>query len=184
MEKIKYITEKLNLSKSFLNEFLIHSEISELRKSDFLVKAGRPCKYIGIVESGALYSFVTREEDQIVNDLFVPDSFITYYRSFLTQLPASGSIQCIEDCLIYTFSIEKYNDLMHDLNWIKFFKYISDRLFIKKCARENSFMKMDATERYHQLIRLHPGIEQRFPQYIIASYLGIKPETLSRIRKS
>lgn len=184
MEKIKHICQKLELPESFWNEFQIQSEILYLNKNDFFVKAGRPCKYIGIVESGALFSFVSPNENQIVNDLFVENSFVTYYRSFLTQLPASGSIQCVDDCIIYGFSIEKYNSLMNNLDWIKLFKYISDRLFIKKCARENSFMKMDATERYHQLIQIHPGIEQKFPQYTIASYIGIKPETLSRIKKS
>ncbi|KMQ58896.1 hypothetical protein ACM40_18190 [Chryseobacterium sp. BLS98] len=182
MKKIKDIVKKLNLDESFLIDFEMEAETLYLAKKEMFVKEGRSCKYIGIVKEGALYAFTSKEENQVVHDLYLPDSLITYYRSFLTQLPANGSIQAAEDSVIYAFSFEKYQSLIKSIAWLKFFKYVADSLFIRKCARENSFMKLSAPERYKQLRTLHPRIEQIFPQYKIASYLGIKAETLSRIK--
>lgn len=182
MEKIQAIANKLNLSRSFLDDFTGNAEILKIPKNHFLVEEGRVCKHIGIVQEGSLYSFTSKDGIQIVNDLYLDNAFISYYRSFLTQLPAGGSICAEKDTIIYAFSFEKYQSLMESLDWLRFFKYVADRLFIRKCARESSFMKQSATERYIQLIKLHPTVEQCFPQYRIASYLGIKPETLSRIK--
>ena len=61
-------------------------------------------------------------------------------------------------------------------------KYIADTLFIKKCRKETSLLMDDALERYKLLLRTYPHIEQHVSQYHIASYLGIKPESLSRLK--
>jgi hypothetical protein len=83
---------------------------------------------------------------------------------------------------VRVISYPQYQALQQSVDWLMFFKYVSDGFFIRKCTRETSFMKLSAQERYQQLIGHYPNIEQQFPQYKIASYLGIKPETLSRIK--
>lgn len=181
-QKVENIAAKLQLPHSFIDEFTDMAEVIIVKKGDFLVEEGTICQYIGITETGALYSYINDDEKHFVNDLFLPKSTITYYRSFLSQLPASGSIQAITDSTIYAFSYDRYKELIISKNWLAFFKYIADSLFIRKCARENSFIKFSAAERYRQLIKLHPNVEQVFTQNKIASYLGIQPETLSRIK--
>ena len=181
IDKIEHIVRELGLPVSFSTEFWDHSENIHVQKNDFLLKKGRVCKYIGIVQQGAFYAYVPGEED-VTTDLFLPRAFITYYRSFLTQRPAHGAIKASVDSVVCAFSYSKYQELTQSKEWLLFFKYVADRLFIRKCARENSLISNTALERYQQLVLLHPGVEQLFPQYRIASYLGIQPETLSRLK--
>lgn len=181
IDKIDHIVKKLGLPGSFSTEFWDHAKKIYVQKNDFLSKKGRVCQYIGIVQQGALYAYVPGEED-VTTDLFLPHAFVTYYRSFLTQQPAHGAIKASVDSLVYAFSYSKYQELAQSKEWLLFFKYVADRLFIRKCARENSLISSTARERYQQLVLLHPGVEQLFPQYRIASYLGIQPETLSRLK--
>ncbi len=182
MDKIEQIIHKVGLPATFTDEFYKHSSVLHLKKNDFFVKEKMVCNYLGLIESGALYAFIHKNEDEIVNDILTPNSFITYYRSYLTQLPSNGNIKAIEDSRIYVFTYSQYQNLLKSHDWALFFKYVSDTLFIKKCARENAFMKLTAIDRFKQLKTVQPNVEQLFPQYIIASYLGIKPETLSRIK--
>ncbi|WP_343671446.1 Crp/Fnr family transcriptional regulator [Chitinophaga sp.] len=182
MEKIEIIAARLNLPASFKDDFLSQSRIIHIPKKGNFVRAGSTCTYLGIVETGALYAHISSTGEDLITDFFVPGSFVSYYRSFLTQQPASGSISAEDDTMVRVIDYDQYRLLQQSLEWLTFFKYISDGFFIRKCTRETSFMKLSAQERYKQLINRYPKIEQQFPQYKIASYLGIKPETLSRIR--
>lgn len=183
MQILEYLTKKLHLSETFQAEFYEHAEEITIAKKQFFVKQGQRCKYIGIVKSGALYAYIDKEdENRIVSDLFFVNSFITSYRSFLMGQPSVGSIRAYEQSVIYAFSYDTYATLQHSVDWLKFFKHISDTLFIRKCYKDNSMMQDVAIDRYKQFIAAHPDAEQAFPQYLIAAYLNIRPETLSRIK--
>jgi CRP-like cAMP-binding protein len=183
MQIIELLINRLNISEAFLSEFYAYAKEITIAKKGFFVKQGQRCKYIGIVKCGALYAYMENEDDSnIISDLFSPGSFITSYRSFLTGQQSVGNIRAYEQSSIYVLSYDTYQRLLNTLDWIKFFKHISDTLFIRKCYRENSMRKDAAIERYKHLIAEQPDIEQLFPQYLIASYLNIRPETLSRIK--
>ena len=72
--------------------------------------------------------------------------------------------------------------LQESNEWYKLGKYIADTLFIRKCRKESSLLMDSALDRYKLLLRTCPHIEQHVSQYHIASYLGIKPESLSRLK--
>ena len=182
MKKIELIASKLNLPISFKDKFMSQSQILHVPKKGEFVKEGAVCSYLGIVEEGALYAHIPSAGEDVITDFFLPDSFVSYYRSFLTQQPANGWISAEEDTIVRIINFNQYRLLQQSQDWLLFFKYVSDGFFIRKCGRETSFMKLSAQERYKQLIDHYPKIEQQFPQYKIASYLGIKPETLSRIK--
>lgn len=184
MTTIQETFDNMNLSTGFLDEFLEHAEILELQKKHFFLKEGEVCQYIGIVLTGNLIAyFETENSDIIVNELYTAQTFLSSYSSFLKQEPATVSIQAVSDVKIYVISHQKYMSLQSSLNWLQFFKHISDRLFLRKCAKETALIKYAANERYKQFVSGNPGIEQHFPQYIIASYLKIRPETLSRMKR-
>ena len=76
-----------------------------------------------------------------------------------------------------------YDQLLQESNeWYKLGKYIADTLFIKKCRKETSLLMDNALGRYKLLLQTYPNIEQDVSQYHIASYLGIKPESLNRLK--
>ena len=78
---------------------------------------------------------------------------------------------------------DDYDNLLKTSDeWYKLAKHISDDYFLRKCKRQTSLLMDTAKDRYDLLLTTYPGIEQWVPQYHIASYLGIKPESLSRIK--
>ncbi|WP_439879671.1 Crp/Fnr family transcriptional regulator [Pontibacter sp. MBLB2868] len=154
-----------------------------LTKKEFLLQTGTTCSFIGFVEVGVLRSFVQKEGDEFNIDFYLPHAFVCAYTSFLTQTPAAGSIQALADTKIKLISYADYHSLLaQDDSWHRLGKHISDQLFVRKCKREISFLTDSASERYKALLANYPTIEQLVAQYHIAAYLGIKPESLSRIK--
>ena len=154
-----------------------------LKRKDYLLHQGQICRFIGFVESGVLRSYIEKEGDDYISDFYFEGSFITSYRSFLTKEASVGSIQALEDSVIYCLSKTNYDQLLQASNeWYKLGKYIADTLFIKKCRKETSLLMDNALDRYKLLLQTYPNIEQHVSQYHIASYLGIKPESLSRLK--
>jgi len=154
-----------------------------LKKKEYLVKAGETCSFIGFVHQGVLRSYTIKDGDEFNLAFSLPGSFVSSYTSFLTQTQTNGYIQALSDATIYTISYADYGELLKSNPiWYKLGKHIADTLFIKKCKRETSLLIDSATERYKLLLATYPQIEQLVAQYHIASYLGIKPESLSRIK--
>src|SRR5690606_6603538 len=104
------------------------------------------------------------------NELYAKSSIVTSYRSFLTEIPSPASIKAHSDTIIHVISKEKYSELAKDKQWLELFKNLSDQLFINKCFKETSLIKLNAKDRYLELITIRKNIEQDFPQHLIASY--------------
>jgi CRP-like cAMP-binding protein len=160
---------------------LMHTK--NIKKKEHLIIQGSTCDFIGIVISGTLRSYIKQNDNEHNNDFYFESNFVTAYTSYLTQMPTNCNIQALTDTEIKYISFTEFNRLIsEDINFLKLGKYISDNYFIRKCRRETSFLKNSASERLENLYTLYPQIEQQVSQYHIASYLGIKPESLSRIK--
>jgi CRP-like cAMP-binding protein len=180
---IALFAEKLLLGENHFNKFYAQLKVKSLKKKEHLILEGAVCKFIGFVSSGTLRSYVRNNEGEFNNDFYFENDFVSAYTSFLTQMPTNCNIEALTDSTIHYISYEKLNELIADDNaFLKLSKYISDTYFIRKCKRETSFLRHSAAERLEGLSALYPGIEQRVSQYHIASYLGVKPESLSRIK--
>jgi len=183
MEHLKYIfCSKIGLQEHHYNVFMQVAVEKSLRKKQSLITSGSVCDFLGIVTSGILRSFV-RSDEEFNNDFYYDNSFISAYTSFLTRQPTNCNIEAISDSTILYITRGQLEQLIkEDIEWLKFSKYISDTFFIKKCKRETSFLLHSAAERLESIKELYPEIEQKVSQYHIASYLGVKPESLSRIK--
>lgn len=176
-------TKTLGLKAAHFEEFQNELRIKNVKKKEFLIQEGAVCDFIAIVISGILRSFVQNNEGEFNNDFYLENSFASAYTSFLTQMPTNCNIEALTDVELYSISHKQFHALIEkDANFLKVAKYISDDYFIRKCKRETSFLKNSAAERLEMIRKLYPNIEQKVPQYHIASYLGIKPESLSRIK--
>ncbi|WP_339916789.1 Crp/Fnr family transcriptional regulator [Yeosuana marina] len=155
----------------------------KLKKKEFLIKEGETCSFIGFQETGVLRSYILKDGNEFNIDFYLPDCIVSSYTSFLTQTPSVGYIQALSESEIYIINLSDYTRLLKENSeYYKLGNYISDSLFIRKCKREASLLMDSANDRYTFLLTLFPQIEQLVPQYHIASYLGIKPESLSRIK--
>jgi CRP-like cAMP-binding protein len=183
MELKRLIIDGLNYSNSDYNRFLDLLETRILDKKEYLLKADKVCQFIGFVEEGVLRSYREKDGEEYISDFYVSGSFVTSYRSFLRKEPSVGAIQALNGTKVQLLSRTNYDLLLSESPvWYKFGKYIADDLFIKKCIKETSLLMDSALERYQLLLKTYTGIEQYVSQYHIASYLGIKPESLSRLK--
>lgn len=184
MESLQPIfIETLGLQTEHFEEFCKELHFKSLKKKEHLIQEGSVCDFIAIVISGTMRSYVQNNEGEFNNDFYLENSFVSAYTSFLTQMPTNCNIEALTDVELCYISQKQFQNLIEkDPNFLKLAKYISDNYFIRKCKRETSFLKNSAAERFEMIKKLYPNIEQKVPQYHIASYLGIKPESLSRIK--
>lgn len=177
------IINKISLSSDLYKKLIDVCNEVVLEKKDFLLHQGQVCSFIGFVKTGVLRSYIEKEGEDHNSDFYFEGSFVTSYRSFLTREKSVGSIQALERSVVYSLSKSNYDQLLQESDeWYKLGKYIADTLFIRKCRKETSLLMDDALNRYKLLLRTFPKIEQYVSQYHIASYLGIKPESLSRLK--
>ena len=154
------------------------------RKGDELLREGQVCTDVYFILKGLIRIYVVNDGKEICRQFFFENSFVSEYQSFLNQQPARLSVDVLEDTEVLTFT---YDDMQYFYREIPAFQLIgrkiAEYLFLKITERVNSFLIESPEERYQSLIDSRPKVLQRIPQYMIASYLGITPEHLSRLRK-
>jgi CRP-like cAMP-binding protein len=156
-----------------------------LAKQELWLPAGQVGRHLAFVETGVLRSFLSTDEREITNEFFLAGSMAGAFTSFLTQAPSAWAVQALAPCQLFTLSYELLQTLYtrHSC-WLHWGRQLLEAQFLHKCRRETAFLRASAAERYETLRRQYPTLEQQVAQYHIASYLGIKPETLSRLRAS
>ncbi len=154
-----------------------------LSKGRYLVTEGKTCRHLYFLETGALRGFYNLDGKEITHWFSAAPDFVTSFHSFITQQPAVESIQLLEGSILWAISKEHVTRLMnehHDIERLVRIAYES--YYIRLEERYVNAQFKTATERYQNLLMQTPHILERVPLGYIASYLGISPETLSRIR--
>ena len=154
-----------------------------LAKGKCLVTEGKTCRHLYFLEAGALRGYYNLEGKEVTHWFsFAPD-FVTSFHSFITQQPAVESMQLLEGSMLWAISKERVTELMnrhHEIERLVRIAYES--YYIRLEERFVNAQFKTASERYQTLLQQTPHILERVPLGHIASYLGISPETLSRIR--
>lgn len=173
----------LALSDDRLSELRSIIHLRTLKRKEFLIREGAVCNFIGFVLEGTLRSYIMADDAEFNNDFYFDRSFVSAYTSFLTRRPTNCSIEALTNSTIMYITHEDYQSLLaRDNEWYKLGSFIAESFFIRKCRRETMFLKDEAAARLENVLAMFPGIEQRVSQYHLASYLGIKPESLSRLK--
>ena len=168
----------------FWNEFSKYIEIRNFSKNDVVKDYFKTEKFINILVSGSVAHFVPNEEKDICINLYYENEIFSDCLSFLTQKPTIIKTECIEDTVLWSLNFTDLQKLYEKSNQsLLIGKAISDIMFTKKQSEQINLLTLSPTERYLKLIKERPLVFQRTPLKIIASYLGIAPESLSRIRK-
>jgi CRP-like cAMP-binding protein len=177
-EKVKLTAEEKAQVKNFFQP-------KKLRKKQYLLQEGDPGKYLSFVEKGTLRSYTIDDKglEHIIQFAF-EGWWIGDQYSFLTGEPSHYNIDALEDCELLLLSKDAEEEMMEKMPKMeRFFRILLQNNLIAMQRRIISSLSRTAEEKYQELIVSCPTIPQRVPQHMMASYLGITPETLSRIRK-
>lgn len=155
-----------------------------LKQGEFFVRAGDMPQTIGVVRSGIMrLYYVDRDGNEYTKSFCAENSFVAAYSALLLEQPSRLFIQALEDTKLMIIDYATYRSLSEKHScWQALNCKIAETLFIKKEKRESALLLDDAKTRYLSFQAEYPGLEARLKQYHIASYLGITPVTLSRIR--
>jgi CRP-like cAMP-binding protein len=155
-----------------------------IRKDDFFLHNGEQSTEIGVILRGVFRSFYIDQNGNDVTKYFYPQGeFLLSYYAHLTQTESKYSIQALEDSEILVAHISKFEKVVEEnYQLLLFYKKMVDAMLVKKEKHASSFTLLNNAQRYQQFLADYPGIEERIKQYQLASYLGMAPVTLSRIR--
>jgi len=174
-----FLTEKdLNLIDSLSAKRVI-------KKGEYLTKEGNVANEIALIKSGILRLFYTNAAgEEITGCLAFDNEILSAYSSLITQLPSEENIQAVCDTEIAVLSKQQLDFLYESgSSWQKIGRIIAEMHYVGLTKKIISFQKDSPKERYDQLIKKQPHYIQAIPQHQLASFLGISPRHLSRIRK-
>ncbi|MDN3582182.1 Crp/Fnr family transcriptional regulator [Mucilaginibacter flavus] len=181
------ITQSLRKLVDFTDEelftFMQRLKPVTLKKFSFYLKEGQVCKGMVIVQKGCLRYFSRGEKgDQTLGFAFEGE-WIGDYESFLLQAPSHDFIEAIEDTELFTLSYADMQGLyQYSQRFERFGRIIAENLFISTARSNRNLLTQSAEDRYMELLSNRSHLFERLPQHLIASYLGIQPQSLSRIR--
>ncbi|WP_426063601.1 Crp/Fnr family transcriptional regulator [Flavobacterium sp. DSP2-3-1] len=157
----------------------------KLRKKQILLQEGDICVYNAFIEKGILRSFSMDEKgNEHIVQFAIEGWWITDLSSFLTNSNSIYTIEALEDSELLLLTTAAREALMDKIPMFeRYQRLLLQNAYIANQARINSALTETAEEKYINLGIAFPGIVNRVPQHMIASYLGLKPETLSRVRK-
>lgn len=179
------INEKINLTDAEKEICKSLFSPKKLRKRQYILQQDDVCKYLAFVEKGALRSYSVDEKgNEHIIQFALEGWWISDVYSFLTGEEAVYNIDAIEDSELLLISKSALDELYERVpKFERYFRILSQANMIATHRRITASLSAGADDKYLRLLSEYPNIVARVPQHMIASYLGITPETLSRVRK-
>lgn len=179
-----YIKKSIDITDEDLNLILTYFKPLKQSKNDILLSQGQTSQQTFFVGKGCLRIFFINELGKdITRYISFENQFATALLSSITKLPSIEFIQVIEKSELLCISHEDFNHLMKIIpQWREFYCLYLEKAYVNSTNRLMSFTTMNALERYSQLLKINPTIVRRLPNKIVASYINISQETLSRLK--
>lgn len=156
---------------------------AEFKKGEYLVQEGDICTELGFIIEGYFRVFIVKDVDENTVHIAGNNDFIASFSSFISRSPSFEYVQALTNAKVLMLSKEGLETLYNTSPKIeRLGRVIIESLFVRKENRVIDFIRNSAQERYEGLIQNDPELINNVPLHYIASYLGVKPETLSRIR--
>ncbi len=159
-------------------------KLKEIKKGEFFLADGQVCKHAGFIVKGLVRYYINHDGEEKTYEFGQENDFVCNYESFLPQIPSTKIIQALEDCEILQIS---HTDLQLFYQTVRgaerFGRLVIEQVFVQLLQALSSLYTDLPEVRYKKLFKEHPDLLQRVSQYHIASYVGVKPQSLSRIRK-
>ena len=187
----EYMRKSVELDSDMMELIAAHVSETTFPPKHIILTQGSPCNKVFFVVSGTArsyyidvsgttvtWSFYFNNNKSIVRNLFALDG-----RAYLTNEPSSIAIEALSEVNALVFTREVLNSLMEkSLKYEIWMRKFTENAYVGMYDRAFTILTMSATERYHKLLKDEPHLMQMFSNHYIASYLGIAPQSLSRIR--
>ena len=151
----------------------------QLRKNEILLEQGQICRAVYFISSGSAYQFRYEDVEEKITDLHLPKAWCLNYSSFISQTPSENIIKVNAETTAFELSLTAIHELIAQSPVFLQLGKILEGATTRTHYLDNS---MSPSERYNDLVKNRPLVLQMFPLKLIASYLNMTPETLSRVR--
>jgi CRP-like cAMP-binding protein len=178
---LQFVKSMVHLPQEHESELQEMIRVKKIRKGTDFISEGEYPRGIGFVINGLFrYYYIDRKGEEFTKGFFPEHTVLSSYSAMIENRP----IQALEDSLVEVADYNKLMLLFGVYDWWKDFIILQvQKGFITKETRERELLLLNAEERYQKFLERFPSLEDRVKQHIIASYVGIAPESLSRIRK-
>jgi CRP-like cAMP-binding protein len=182
---IRNISRHIQLTEEETSRFTSVLKMKTLRRRQYLLQAGDVCRFEYFVSKGLLRAYTVDDKgaEHIVM-LAAEDWWISDLFSFLSETPSTMHIDALEHSEVITIEKPDLEKLYIEIpKFERLMRIMFQKAFVAQQQRILGSISQSAEERYTSFVKKYPSLEQRIPQTQVASYLGITPETLSRVRK-
>ncbi len=180
----KKFNEKVLLSPEEQEQIKAYLTPKKLRKKQYLLQDGDVCKTIAFVEKGALREYSLDNDTEHIIQFALEGWIISDLYSFLTGEPAIYNIDTLEDSELVLITKSAHEELLQKQpKYETYIRLLMTNAYVALQRRLTSSVSLSVEDRYTNFVAMYPDIAQRVPQHMIASYIGLTPETLSRARK-
>jgi CRP-like cAMP-binding protein len=185
MRLVNYLNTQFQTKFSDADEFFIPVKDKSFEKGAIITDYGQIERKLYFINSGIVELAMLREGEERIIEFFFQDSFVCAYTSFIKQEASYVRLTALCECQT---EVIQYSDLQqaYETSFLanKLGRLLTEQIYLIKAKREVDFLTKSAQERYAELISRRPDVPKLIPVNKIAKYLGIHPESLSRIRKS
>ncbi len=160
----------------------LHKET--ISKKSTLLKIGAIENFMSFISEGVVRFYIPKEENELTFGFLFENEFVTAYDSFITQTPSQYQIETLTNTTLWRISFEDLQEVYRlTKSGNEIGRRMAENMFLIKSKREISLLNKTAEERYLDLFSERPQLLKQIPLKYIASYIGVTPQALSRIRK-
>jgi CRP-like cAMP-binding protein len=183
-EIVKLISRHLELTSEEASTFAECIPIKSFKKGNVLLREGQVSKDSYFVIEGCVRKYYIIDGEERTTEFYIEDESIASLQSYKNRTPANHYFECVEDCKLAVLNYDKEQELFKRVpKYEALCRMSMEDDFGEQQEALAKFITSSPEERYKNLLEKRPDLIQRVPQYHLASYLGVKPESLSRIRK-
>lgn len=181
---VNYFSKISPLSEAEANAIAENMCVKTFQKGDFLLKEGQQSRDTYFIMEGCVREFIVMDGEEKTTNFFTEEQWVISLNNFGIQTPSESNLVCVEDTIVCVGNEEQAQIMFKKFpRFETISRAIVEADFAEQKKQLISYHTDSPEERYRKLLTSRPDIFQRVPQYQIASYIGVKPESLSRIRK-